>query len=89
MNYKKIESKKHPGTFMAVPIFDEEFTSHIHGDNQTGFCIACGAEQDGCEPDARKYECESCGENRVYGLEELLLMGFIITTPDNEGPGVS
>ena len=38
-----------------------------------GFCIACGEEQDGCEPDARRYECESCGAHRVYGAEELLL----------------
>ena len=38
-----------------------------------GLCIACGQEQDGCEPDARNYECESCGEPRVFGCEELLL----------------
>lgn len=39
-----------------------------------GFCIACGHEQDGCEPDARNYECESCGERKVFGAEELLIM---------------
>lgn len=38
-----------------------------------GFCIACGADADGCEPDAREYECEECGENKVYGAEELLM----------------
>ena len=38
-----------------------------------GFCIYCGADADGCEPDARRYECEDCGENGVYGAEELLL----------------
>lgn len=38
-----------------------------------GFCIACGAEVDGVEPDAREYECEACGEPAVYGAEELLL----------------
>ena len=38
-----------------------------------GFCISCGLEQGGCEPDARQYECESCGEDCVYGAEELLL----------------
>ena len=37
-----------------------------------GFCIACGNEADGCEPDAREYKCESCGEMKVYGAEELL-----------------
>ncbi len=38
-----------------------------------GFCLACGFEQDGCEPDACEYECEACGENEVYGSEELLM----------------
>lgn len=37
-----------------------------------GFCIACGSEADGCEPDAREYECETCGKRKVYGAEELL-----------------
>lgn len=40
-----------------------------------GFCLACGEEQDGCEPDARQYECEACGEHEVYGAEEVLMMG--------------
>lgn len=39
-----------------------------------GFCLACGNEQGGCEPDARNYPCESCGERRVYGAEELALL---------------
>lgn len=45
-----------------------------HGSlDNPGFCVRCGAEADGVEPDARKYECESCGEPGVYGAEELLL----------------
>jgi hypothetical protein len=43
-------------------------------DNYTGFCMACGAERDSCEPDARKYECEACGEHEVYGAEEWVIM---------------
>jgi hypothetical protein len=39
-----------------------------------GLCIACGEEQDGCEPDACNYECESCGAKKVFGAEELLIM---------------
>ena len=39
-----------------------------------GICLACGLDQDGCEPDARRYECDSCGENAVFGAEELLFM---------------
>lgn len=38
-----------------------------------GLCVACGEEAEGCEPDARKYKCEHCGERAVYGAEELLL----------------
>jgi hypothetical protein len=38
-----------------------------------GFCIACGAEAHGVEPDARRYKCESCGSKQVYGADELLL----------------
>lgn len=38
-----------------------------------GFCLACGAEADGVEPDACAYECEACGEPQVFGCEELLM----------------
>jgi len=44
----------------------------IELDNSLGFCVSCGAEHGECEPDARKYKCESCGLNAVYGAEELL-----------------
>jgi hypothetical protein len=39
-----------------------------------GICLACGHEQDGCEPDARRVACEDCGVSRVYGAEEILIM---------------
>lgn len=39
-----------------------------------GICIACGEDADGCEPDARRYKCESCGEHAVYGAQELLFL---------------
>jgi hypothetical protein len=38
-----------------------------------GFCLACGEEATGCEPDARKYLSENCGAREVYRAEELLL----------------
>lgn len=41
-----------------------------------GFCLACGETQSGVEPDARQYRCESCGARKVYGAEELGLMGL-------------
>lgn len=47
-------------------------------DGRYGGCIECGHVQYGCEPDARKYDCENCDELAVYGLEELLIMGNLI-----------
>ena len=38
-----------------------------------GFCLACGAEVDVCEPDARGYDCDECGSANVYGAEEVLM----------------
>ena len=46
----------------------------VEEDDNLGFCLACGEEAYGVEPDARKYECESCGAAKVYGAQELLLM---------------
>lgn len=46
-------------------------------DLQQGFCIACGASRDCCEPDARNYECEDCGKETVFGAQELVLMGLV------------
>ena len=43
------------------------------GLDNPGFCLICGVEAEGCEPDARDYECESCGAPAVYGAEELLM----------------
>jgi len=41
-----------------------------------GICLACGEEADGCEPDARGYLCEVCGEHSVVGAAEACLMGL-------------
>ena len=43
-----------------------------HNLTSPGFCVACGEDVDGVEPDARKYHCEGCDEDEVYGAEELL-----------------
>ena len=43
-------------------------------DDNLGFCLYCGEQAMGVEPDARRYRCESCGAHSVYGAEELLIM---------------
>jgi hypothetical protein len=42
-----------------------------------GFCLACGRTAHNVEPDATKYTCESCNAPKVYGLEQLMLMGLL------------
>ena len=42
-----------------------------------GLCLSCGASQEGCEPDARNYRCENCGQDHVHGAEEIVLMGLM------------
>lgn len=43
-----------------------------------GVCLACGELQwEGCEPDARNYKCQDCGQMQVFGAEEALMRGEI------------
>jgi predicted RNA-binding Zn-ribbon protein involved in translation (DUF1610 family) len=46
-------------------------------DSAPGWCVACGSEQDGVEPDARNYVCDACGERTVFGAEECLLNEWV------------
>jgi predicted RNA-binding Zn-ribbon protein involved in translation (DUF1610 family) len=43
------------------------------GLDNPGFCIACGADAEGVEPDATRYPCDACGQRTVYGAEGLLI----------------
>jgi hypothetical protein len=47
----------------------------MFGTENLGFCLACGADHDACEPDAAKLECYECGEYRVMGAENVMLIG--------------
>lgn len=47
----------------------------LQRDDNEGFCLACGEEAYGIEPDAERYECECCEKRAVYGAEQLLIMG--------------
>jgi hypothetical protein len=60
------------GAQQFKPSFDELESMMEEG----GFCLACGAEIHHIEPDARKSECECCGAPKVYGAQELLIMGL-------------
>lgn len=61
---------------------DEEFNERDYANE--GFCIACGAEASGVEPDARNYKCEECYASQVFGIQELLLMGEIMIVDEED-----
>jgi hypothetical protein len=56
-----------------VIISEARILAAVESGDNIGFCKECGAEADGCEPDARNYRCESCGAMAVYGAEEMLV----------------
>ena len=43
-----------------------------------GYCISCGAEHYGIEPDANNYTCDECGEKKVFAAEEILILGLCV-----------
>ena len=60
-------------TFSRHPGVPRDRVFEIVEEGDEGFCLSCGAEADGVEPDARGYRCDVCGNKAVYGAEELLL----------------
>ena len=52
----------------------DDILTAAQDDDNTGFCLSCGEQAYDVEPDARNYECESCGTKQVFGAEELLIM---------------
>ncbi|WP_084397064.1 MULTISPECIES: hypothetical protein [Hyphomonadaceae] len=41
-----------------------------------GFCLACRAPRECCEPDASAYRCDECGEHAVYGPHWIAIAGL-------------
>ena len=56
---------------MAKLNIDAVIAAAENEEEYIGFCIACGAEAYDVEPDARRYECDSCGKEKVYGAQEI------------------
>jgi len=74
MNHQ-IERNPTTGKIIAKRFTIEEIEEA--SSNDYGFCLACGAERENCEPDARKYRCDSCNRHTVCGAEEIALMGLL------------
>lgn len=71
-----IYSSKDPSKVIGIELTESEY--RLHEEEYNGFCLACGATAYGdTEPDARNYTCDECGEEKVFGIPELLLMSRV------------
>lgn len=78
MTTKTIVSDK--GTERIIPVMSADEMNEVMFESigGRGWCLTCGEEVDGVEPDARKYTCDACEKPTVYGIEELLMMDLVI-----------
>ncbi len=70
---KKMLEQQTWNSAITLDIVMEATERQMFGLDNPGFCLICGEEQEGCEPDARDYDCESCEAPAVYGAQELFL----------------
>jgi len=71
--------------YVPITVTMSEAEYYEHTNDYDGVCLACGEWTfGGCEPDARRYPCESCNRRAVYGAEEALMMGYIEFTEETE-----
>ena len=64
--------KWHPSVTQAR--IEEMVVRRMTSLDNPGVSLGCGEEMDGVEPDARGYDCEACGEPRVFGADEVMIM---------------
>lgn len=86
MKTHDVEKHQKDGSVKILKMFEMSEAQYRDLSNDNGgLCLSCGEISYCCEPDARGYACEACDENRVYGLDECLLMGRIDIVGDDEG----
>lgn len=59
---------------LADEVIMEACERHAMSLDDPGFCLVCGNEASGVEPDAQNYKCEACGADQVFGADELLMV---------------
>ena len=69
------QKQKQQNNWEALPtVPDFEWVEDaMHSDDSLGWCLACGSEAFGVEPDAERYSCEACGEHAVFGAGNLVV----------------
>lgn len=65
--------RKHWHKSLTDEVISEAAAGRIGSLDDPGFCLVCGGEAMGVEPDACNYTCEACGAEQVFGADELLM----------------
>ena len=54
---------------ITIERVEEACRESMFGMEYPGFCLECGADADGVEPDAVGYVCHECGAHAVMGAK--------------------
>lgn len=74
-----VQQKQKP--LKTIYLTEDEYLEHT--DAYDGVCLGCGKwTSGGVEPDAEKYRCEDCGEAKVYGTEQAMVIGRLYIDED-------
>ena len=76
MYAEKIQSKITNKTYYR-PVLQAGESPFMGDMDITGFCLGCGNDCLGIEPDATKRRCDNCGEFLVYGIEQLVMLDIV------------
>ena len=63
-------------TLYFVKFADKGETAFDHP--TSGLCIYCGEFCEGVKPGARLETCDGCGRPGVYGIEQMVSIGFVM-----------
>ena len=57
----------------------------INADDECiGFCVDCGCDSEGCEPDLCRGKCPSCGQHQLYGIQQIMLNDWVEILVDDD-----
>ena len=66
-------SRNPDNQILPAGLTEDDIMTAVAEDNCIGFCLTCGAEALGVEPDHCKMRCTDCGNFTVYGADDILI----------------
>lgn len=73
LHKKGADDMKEVSRNITVEMVEDALESSVFDTDYISYCILCGAEHQGFEPDTRGAICDHCNDEAVYSVEELVL----------------